>query len=92
MHYIIGTRFTVTPAAKIVRGVKDRFLTPGITYSLFNISKKDSSVIYKFKGTDGKIVEIEFYNCSEADSFIAKYRNEKIPVYNTDTSEFFRLD
>jgi len=92
MHYIVGTRFTVTPSAKIVRGTRDRFLSPGITYSLLNINKKDNIVVYKFKGSDGKIVEIEFPSCSDADIFISKYKNEKLPIYNTDTTEFFRLD
>lgn len=92
MHYIVGTRFTVNPAFKVVRGAKDKNFTPGITYSLLHILKKDDRVYYKFKGSDNKIIEVEFYDCGEADLFISKYRNEKLPAYNSDISEFFKLD
>lgn len=92
MHYIVGTCFSVTPASKVVRGARDRVLVPGITYTLLHITRSQESVLYKFRGNDGKIIEIDFPNCNEADLFISKYRNEKLPVYNYDTSEFFRLD
>ena len=92
MHYIVGTRFAVTPGVKFARGVRDKQFVPGITYALHNIAKKEDQFNYKFKGSNGSVIEVLFLNCNEGDQFIAKYRNEKLPEPRVDTNEFFTLD
>jgi hypothetical protein len=92
MHYIVGTRFTVTPGIKFARGVRDKQFVPGVTYALLNINKVEEQYNYKFKGSNGVVIDILFLSCNEGDQFIAKYRNEKLPQPKVESDEFFRLD
>lgn len=80
MHYIIGTSIKVNPATKFA--IKDKKLQPGQVYTLVYISKKQDKVVYMFLDMNRKKIEVEFSSCREADSFIAKLRNEKIPDYD----------
>lgn len=92
MHYIVGTRFLVAPGAKLARGVRDKQFAPGITYALMNIAKVEEQFNYKFKGSNGTVLDVLFHSCNEGDQFIAKYRNEKLPEPRVNTEEFFILD
>lgn len=80
MHYIIGTSFAITPNPKL--GIRDKRFKPGQAYTLIYIAKKDDKAIYTFLGMDRNKIVIEFNNCREADAFISKLKNEKIPDYD----------
>jgi len=93
MHYITGTSFTVSPSFKVLKGVRDKQFQPGIKYTLLTINKKEDNYIYKFRGSDNSFIEVAFVSCNDADAFISKYRNEKLPQYNYNSSEeYFKLD
>jgi hypothetical protein len=77
MHYIAGTSFTV--AQKILTG--DKRFRPGLTFSLISISKKDNKVLYTFLNSLKEKIQVEFKSCREADLFISKFKNEKLPNY-----------
>ncbi len=79
MHYIIGTSVKINPATKFA--IKEKKLQPGQVYTLLYISKKLDKVIYMFTDLNRTKTEVEFNSCREADNFIAKLRNEKIPDY-----------
>jgi len=80
MHYIIGTSIKVNPATKVA--IKDKRLQPGQVYTLAYIAKKQDKFIYMFLDMNRKKIDVEFNSCREADSFIAKLRNERIPDYD----------
>ena len=92
MHYIVGTRFIVSPGVNVARGVRDKQFVPGVTYALMCIAKVGEQYNYKFKGSNKTIIDILFLNCNEGDVFIAKYRNEKLPAPRVESDEFFSLD
>lgn len=80
MHYIIGTSFKVTPASRSLLRDK-RFSVNGV-YSLIYISQKNNKVLYTFIDLSRNKIEVEFNSCREADSLIAKLKNERIPNYD----------
>jgi len=84
MHYIIGTSFAITPNPKL--GIRDKRFKPGQAYTLIYISKKDDKAVYTFLGMDRSKVVVEFNSCREADAFISKFRNERIPDYENQLS------
>lgn len=81
MHYIIGTSFKINPATKTA--IKDKRLVVGNIYTLIYIAKKNNSYIYTFTDLQRQKIELQFSSCREADSFIAKIRNERIPDYDS---------
>lgn len=80
MHYIIGTSFKVTQASRTL--LRDRRFVVGGIYSLIHISNSNGKVTYHFLDTSRNKIEVEFNSCREADSLLAKLRNEKIPNYD----------
>lgn len=84
MHYIIGTNFAITPNPKL--SVRDKRFKPGQAYTLIYISKKEDKVVYTFLSMDRSRIDVEFSNCREADAFISKFRNERIPDYDNQFS------
>ena len=80
MHYIIGTSIKVNPATKMA--IRDKRLQPGQVYTLIYISKKQDKIVYTFLDLNRTKIDVEFSTCREADNFIAKLRNEKIPDYD----------
>lgn len=80
MHYIIGTSFKITQASRSLLRDK-RFVVNGI-YSLAHIAQKNGKVVYMFVDLMRNKFEIEFNSCREADSLIAKLKNERIPNYD----------
>ncbi|NBW57515.1 hypothetical protein EBR43_07000 [bacterium] len=87
MHYIVGTNFTVNRRKNIVLDSNnaantryERQLTAGTTYIIVNISRKESSIVYKLKDSTGKFIHLEFNNAREADNLIASFRNEAVPI------------
>lgn len=85
MHYIIGTSFLINPNPKL--GIRDRRFKPGAVYSLFNIRKTNDKIIYVFVDQTRQKTEVEFSSCREADQFISKLKNERIPDYDTRPEE-----
>jgi len=96
MHYILNTVFR-TPGGITNKkiGGPTRFgekqpqvqlnvpknLKPGELYTLVYIKKIKKGVEYQFKNSSGEIIGMVFSDCLEADEFIAKMRNEKLPDY-----------
>lgn len=80
MHYIVGTSFILNPSLKLGFGTKK--FKPGTIYMLVSIKKSDDKVIYTFFDRQKQKVEMEFLNCRDADLFISRIRNEKIPNYD----------
>ena len=85
MHYIIGTSFVVNPNPKL--GIRDKRFMPGKAYSLFNIRKAGEKVTYVFVDQMRQKTEVEFNSCRDADQFISKLKNERIPDYDTRPEE-----
>jgi hypothetical protein len=79
MHYIAGTRFDITIAGSTRR---EKLLPHNNSYQLLHILKEDNCFKYIFYGSDRNRYELKFDSCRDADNFIAKYRNEKIPDYD----------
>jgi hypothetical protein len=65
MHYIIGT--TLIKSSKQL--------------SLYNIVRKDGKLLYTFMDTNGDATELQFESTKQADTFIARARNEQLPDY-----------
>ena len=80
MHYIVGTSVLINPALKIGFGTKK--FKPGVPYMLLTIRKEADKVVYVFIDRNRQKVELDFLSCRDADSFIAKIRNERIPDYD----------
>lgn len=85
MHYIIGTSFAVNPNPKL--GIRDKRFLPGKAYMLFNIRKDKDKLVYVFVDQTRQKTEVEFSTCREADQFISKLKNERIPDYDTRPEE-----
>jgi len=84
MHYIIGTSFSVRPDPR--RGFKspENNFSVNVLYKLTNIAMINNLLTYTFDGTDRSCVKMPFESSKIADSFIAKLRNEQLPVYAAD--------
>ena len=82
MHYIIGTGFSVkSDPHRGFRALENQFAA-NIFYKLTNITvQKDNTLAYTFDGTDRSRVILTFDTSKNADSFIAKLRNEILPDY-----------
>jgi hypothetical protein len=83
MHYIIGTGFSVkSDPRRGFRSLENQF-NINIFYKLGNIViQQDNKLMYTFIGVDRSVVSIPFDTSKDADSFIAKLRNEAIPDYS----------
>ena len=93
MHYIVGTRFTIAPGARLTASINLRKFTPSVIYTLISISKKEDNFKYIFSGSNKTNIELEFISCNEADKFLSIVRNEKLPDYYNNTLEAnFTLD
>jgi hypothetical protein len=82
MHYIVGTRISITVNAKAGLFSRDKRFKPGVNYMLINIKPENSKYKYVFVGSDRSTVEQEFASCREGDKFIASLRNETLPDYD----------
>jgi hypothetical protein len=90
MHYIIGTGFSIKPDPRRgFRSLENQF-NVNIFYKLTNITaQKDNTLAYTFDGIDRSSVVLTFEASKDADSFIAKLRNEVLPDY---TKNIGKLD
>jgi hypothetical protein len=89
MHYIIGTSFSVkADPRRGFRSLENSF-SVNTLYKITNITVLDNNLNYTFTGTDHTQVKLSFISSKEADSFIARLRNEQIPDY---TSEIGKID
>lgn len=82
MYYIIGASFSVKPDPR--RGFQSRenqFIN-NIPYKLSNIVARQGHLTYTFTGADRSSVTLNFESSKDADQFIAKLRNERLPEYN----------
>lgn len=79
MHYILNTSINI-PITK--KGFTGEF-KPGNLYTLYHIKNVEDGVLYIFKSHDGKEIKKQFSSCKEADIFISKLKNEKLPDYET---------
>ena len=82
MHYIVGTRISITVNAKAGLLSRDKRFKPGVVYMLINIKPEQGKYKYVFVGSDRSTVEQEFISCREGDKFIANLRNETLPNYD----------
>ena len=87
MHYISGTRFSIVASRALSMRERgslgaNKGLPVNTSFVLLHIKKTEKSVTYSFVGSDNKHYAVDFNSCREADLFIAKYKNEKIPDYN----------
>ena len=82
MHYIVGTRISITVNAKAGLFSRDKRFKPGVNYMLINIKPENSKYKYVFVGSDRSTVEQEFASCREGDKFIASLKNETLPNYD----------
>ena len=82
MHYIVGTRISITVNAKAGLLSRDKRFKPGIVYMLINIKPELNKFKYVFVGSDRSTVEQEFVSCREGDKFIANLKNEVLPNYD----------
>jgi len=82
MHYIIGTNFSVKPDPRRSFLAKETAFNVNMQYNLINIKPQDSALEYTFYGSDDSKVTLKFNTSKDADQFIAKLRNENLPVYN----------
>jgi len=78
MHYITGTGLIV----KTHLSPLDREFALNNPYYLTNILLQEKKVKYTFKSKQPHTVELMFESCRNADLFIARYRNEKLPNYD----------
>lgn len=85
MHYIVGTSFKVTSASRSL--LRDKKFSVGGIYSLIYIANNKGKYIYHFVDLNRNKIQIEFNTCREADSLLAKLRNEKIPNYDEQKEE-----
>ena len=89
MHYIIGTSFSVkADPRRGFRSLENSF-SVNTLYKITNITVLDNNLNYTFTCTDHTQVKLSFISSKEADSFIARLRNEQIPDY---TSEIGKID
>ena len=58
-------------------------LTPGETYTLTRIFKRDDKVVYTFIDSTFTRNELEFENVKTAEAFISELRNEQVPDYSS---------
>jgi hypothetical protein len=82
MHYIIGTSFSVRPDPRRGFQSRENQFSVNTLYKLSNISPKPDRLTYTFTGVDRSSVALDFESSKDADQFIAKLRNEKLPDYN----------
>jgi hypothetical protein len=79
MHYIIGTSFKVSQAGRTL--LRDKRFAVGGVYSLIHITPRNGKYVYYFMDLSRNKLDIEFNSCREADSLLAKLKNERIPNY-----------
>lgn len=82
MHYIIGTSVSVRPDPKRGFQSRENQFNNNVLYKLNNIAVEQGFLSYIFNGTDRSTVTLNFETSRDADLFIAKLRNERIPDYS----------
>ena len=93
MHYIIGTKIQIQqpgqarpgdPSSYKTRRVQTGDFKPGLTYSLYHITKdKEGKMRYVFISNDNSdVVGLVFDTITEADKAIARLKQENLPDYN----------
>jgi len=79
MHYIAGTRFTLTPNRQL--SLYDKFFKQNVVYIVRKINKNNTGVAYVFDTSEGEKLEVTFKSCREADKVISLHRGESVPNY-----------
>lgn len=92
MHYIIGTQIHIQqprasrpgdPNSYKTRRIQTTEFKPGLTYSLYHITKdREGKMRYVFISDDSSdVVGLVFDSISEADRTISKIKQEQLPDY-----------
>ena len=80
MHYIAGTRFTLTPNKHL--SLYDKFFKQNVIYTVRKINRSNTGVSYIFDTSEGEKLEVIFKSCREADKIISLHRGESVPNYD----------
>jgi len=87
MHYIIGASFSVRPDPRRGFQSRENQFSVNTLYKLANITPKQGRLTYTFTGVDRTSVALDFETSRDADQFIAKLRNERIPDYSPESGK-----